>query len=204
MQHWYDWQACQTLDELIALSQGYQIEINRFFIDRLRLSKYQPTGGIVPFMFVDSKPAVQWSIVDYWREPKSSYWAMQEAFRPQYAWTVLDTDEFKPGVEMRLPIYVVNDAHEPVEYQLDARIEDEVGRTYASANQAGTLEADCLAQEAMTLTWLPEGTGDFELVIDLRIGPDVFTNRYWLLVRKPSSAAQRPLMPRRSASRAGA
>lgn len=187
MAHWYDWRACRTLDELIALSQRYQSELNRFYIDRLRLSKYQPTGGIVPFMFTDSNPAVQWSIVDYWRVPKASYWAMRDAFRPQYAWTVLDTDEFEPGVEVGLPIYVVNDAHEPAAYQVHAHVEDHAGNRCVCATIAGTLQADCLAQQATTLAWLPERAGDYELVIELKTSADSFTNRYRLAVRESSA-----------------
>jgi len=185
---WYDWQACRTLDELIERSQRYQIEVNRFFIDRLRLSKYRPNGGIVPFMFTDSNPAVQWSILDYWRVPKASYWAMRDAFRPQYAWTVLDVDEFAPGSHVTLPIYMVNDAREPAAYAIDARVENDAGEICAGTSISGTLEADCLAEQVASIAWQPAQTGDYELVIVLHTGTESFTNRYQLPVREPGRA----------------
>ena len=92
------------------LTQDYQIAINRFYIDRLRYYKYRPTGGIMPFMFHDPNPAIQWSIVDYWRVPKRSYDAMRLAFSPQYIFTLLSQDHYPLGKPIDLPIYVVNDA----------------------------------------------------------------------------------------------
>jgi beta-mannosidase len=186
MAHWYDWRACRTLDELIERTQRYQSELNRFYIDRLRLSKYQPTGGIVAFSFTDCNPAVQWSIVDYWRVPKASYWAMRDAFRPQYAWTVLDVDDVAPGEELRLPIYVVNDAHAPATFRVEAWIEDQAGERCACTGVSGILEPDCLPQEATAITWQPRDAGDYELVIELH-GDNVFANRYRLPVRQGSA-----------------
>lgn len=183
MAHWYDWQACRSLDELVEVSQRYQCEVNRFFIDRLRLSKYNPTGGIVPFMFNDSNPAVQWSILDYWRVPKASYAAMRDAFSPQYAWTLLDSDEYATDEELTLPIYVVNDAREPVDYMLDARIVDANGTLCASATAAGQLARDCLPGVAATVAWTPERAGDYKLRIELSNDGKSLANVYDILVR---------------------
>jgi beta-mannosidase len=92
---WLDWRKATSLEDLVRLTQDYQIEVNRFYIDRLRYYKYRPTGGIVPFMFHDSNPAVQWSIIDYWRVPKRSYAAMRTAFSPQYLFSILDEEVYQ-------------------------------------------------------------------------------------------------------------
>ena len=183
MARWYDWRASRSLDDLIERSQRYQSEIHRFYIDRLRLSKYRPTGGIVPFMFADSNPAIQWSILDYWRVPKSSYWALRDAFRPQYAWTILDADTYPPGKELILPIYVVNDARTPAEYAVKGCVHNGAGECCAGVAVAGTLRADCLPERAATIAWTPEAPGDYMLQIELQCGDDTFTNSYDLRVR---------------------
>jgi beta-mannosidase len=43
--HWLDWRAAPDLQTLIDMTQEYQIAIHRHYIDRLRMRKYQPTGG---------------------------------------------------------------------------------------------------------------------------------------------------------------
>jgi beta-mannosidase len=181
---WYDWRASGSLDELIETSQRYQAEVNRFYIDRLRLSKYHPTGGIVAFMFNDSNPAVQWSIVDYWRVTKASYWAMRDAFRPQYAWALLDADEYTPGEELTVPIYVVNDGREAVDYQLDVEVLDDHGHLYARARAEGELDPDCLPEVATILDWTTEQPGDYYLRIEFQSCGKKLSNIYDIRVRR--------------------
>jgi len=108
------WREIRELDELIQLTQSYQIAIHRFYIDRLRYHKYRPTGGIVPFMFHDPNPAISFSVIDYWREPKRSYEALRLAFSPQYVFALLAQDHYPIGAPIDLPIYVVNDHHRDV------------------------------------------------------------------------------------------
>ncbi|MBC8161047.1 MAG: glycoside hydrolase, partial [Roseiflexaceae bacterium] len=133
--HWIDWRAARSLPELIDQTQRYQSELNRFYIDRLRHRKYRPTGGIVPFMFHDPNPAVQWSIVDYWRVPKASYQAMRLAFSPQYAYTILEAERFSVKTPVDLPVYLVNDAQQPAPVRIVARLLDPQGRDVARSER---------------------------------------------------------------------
>ena len=188
MEYWYDWRACQSLDELIELSQYYQLEINRFYIDRLRLHKYRPTGGIVPFMFADSNPAIQWSVLDYWRVPKASYWALRDAFRPRYAWTILDSEDYAPGEQVLLPIYVVNDARDEIAYCVRAEVRDGRGAPCSCIVVHGTLGADSLAERVARLAWVPVSTGTYSLHIKLESDGDSFENVYALVVRAHSTS----------------
>ncbi|MGE5560252.1 MAG: glycosyl hydrolase 2 galactose-binding domain-containing protein [Chloroflexota bacterium] len=170
MAHWYDWRSFTSLQQLIDVSQNYQSELNRYYIDRLRFHKYRPTGGIVPFMFHDSNPAVQWSIIDYWRVPKSSYWAMRVAFAPIYAFTLLWKDEYRVGEKVDLPVYVVNDTWEMTGFKVRARLSDPAGKVVAEHEYdlrlegdsptytAGRIEAELPAGESVfTLTWQHRG-----------------------------------------------
>jgi beta-mannosidase len=165
---WMDWRAAGSLEELARITQDYQSRVNRFYIDRLRFHKYRPTGGIVPFMFHDSNPAVQWSIVDYWRVPKRSYAAMRLAFSPQYVFTLLDKDEHAIGVAVDVPIYIVNDAHRAVPTTLEARLLDPVGAELARFERVLTLPPDCMAMEIERLRLTPDRAGTYRLALALR------------------------------------
>ncbi|MFN8567507.1 MAG: glycoside hydrolase family 2 TIM barrel-domain containing protein [Kouleothrix sp.] len=167
--YWLKWREAGSLGELVHMTQEYQSAINRFYIDRLRFNKYRPTGGIIPFMFHDSNPAVQWSIVDYWRVPKRSYHAMQRAFSPQYLFTLLKYDSHPPGRPIDLPLYVVNDAHRQVPIELFAHLSGPEGEI-ARVERALTLPADCMAMEIDRLRLTPERPGEYRLALALRQG----------------------------------
>jgi beta-mannosidase len=166
LDHWVEWRGVGSLADLIELTQDYQIAINRFYIDRLRFYKYRPTGGIIPFMFHDSNPAVQWSIIDYWRVPKRSYGAMRLAFAPQYVFTLLDRREYRLGAPLELPIYMVNDAHRTIPIGLRARLYAPDGRELATIERQLDLPADCMALEIERLRLTPTQTGTYRLALE--------------------------------------
>ena len=161
------WREIRELDELIQLTQSYQIAINRFYIDRLRYHKYRPTGGIVPFMFHDPNPAISFSIVDYWREPKRSYEALRLAFSPQYVFALLAQDHYPVGAPIDLPVYVVNDHHRDVPVELMVRLLAPGGAELAKAARPLTLPADCMALEAERLRLTPDQAGTYHLQLAL-------------------------------------
>lgn len=114
LDHWVGLKR-KSLEELVNASQEYQSRINQYYIDRLRLLKYNPGGGVVPFMFNDPNPAIQWSVVDYWRVPKSSYYRLQQAFAPQYVFVIYNKDEYRTGELIKVAIHAVNDAQRAFE-----------------------------------------------------------------------------------------
>jgi beta-mannosidase len=165
--HWVDWRSASSLEQLIDMTQDYQIMVNRFYIDRLRFYKYRPTGGVVPFMLLDSNPAIQWSIIDYWRVPKRSYAAMRMAFSPQYIFTILDMEHYPQGTPLEVPIYVVNDAHRAVASRAVARLVSPSGRELARIEREFLLPADCMAVELERLRLTPTEAGTYQLTVEL-------------------------------------
>jgi beta-mannosidase len=183
MARWINWQSAGSLEELVRITQEYQIQINRFFIDRLRFYKYRPTGGIVPFMFQDPNPAVQWSVVDYWRVPKRSYAALRMAFSPQYLFALLDRDRYPHNQPLDLPIYVVNDQHAAVPVQICARLLDPHQREVAHIDRNLTLPPDCMAFEIERLRLTPPMAGSYCLHLTLRhAGEDLVDHLYEVVV----------------------
>ncbi|HEM61641.1 MAG TPA: glycoside hydrolase [Chloroflexi bacterium] len=183
MDKWVDAGACDCLEELIEASQEYQISVNRAYIDHLRFAKYRPTGGILGFSFHDSNPAVQWSIVDYWRVPKRSYHHMQRAFHPQYVFTLLERDRYAVGEEIPVPVYVVNDSLQAYdEVQVSAEIVNGDGQTTTSVSLSTTLGADCEVTLVRLLHFRFAEAGERRVRLTLEYGDEVFENEYPLLV----------------------
>lgn len=169
MDNWIPWREAGSLAEVVDLSQDYQIFINRYYIDRLRHSKYRPTGGIVPFVFLDPMPGVLWSVVDYWRVPKRSYHAMRTAFSPQYAYCIFPPQAYAVGEPIELPIFAVNDAQQPVAgARLSAELCDPAGQQIAAVTHRVDLPADCLPITVDRLRLTPDRVGRYELTIELR------------------------------------
>lgn len=175
---WLDWRRCKSWSELVTLSQAYQSELNRYYIDRLRFHKYRPTGGIVTFNLVDPSPAVQWSVVDYWRVPKGSYEALCRVFHPQYIFTLLDRDVYRTG-RITIPVYVVNDVHRAFP-QTEARAElyDEAGVCRARQTWTFSLPADSQAIRVGRLRLRLDRPGRYELRLNLGWGEGSMENRY--------------------------
>jgi beta-mannosidase len=70
-----------TLKEFIELSQSYQSKVLKFGIEAFRRGKGKIHGSIL-FTFNDPWPSITWSIVDYYRNPKSAYYAVKKAYQP--------------------------------------------------------------------------------------------------------------------------
>ena len=168
MANWLPWRKAESLAEVIELSQDYQIFINRYYIDRLRNRKYQPTGGIVAFLFLDPFPAVLWSVVDYWRVPKRSYYAMRLAYSPQYAYCLYAPRTYAVGEAIALPLAVVNDARRVIlDARLAARLHDPNGTLLAEVRHRVDLPADCLPIVVDRLRLIPTLPGRYALTLEL-------------------------------------
>ncbi len=69
-------------EEFVANTQRYQALVNQVAAESYRLQRYQPVSSIFQFMFVECWPSINWGVVDYWRNPKSGYFALQQAYQP--------------------------------------------------------------------------------------------------------------------------
>lgn len=183
MKLWIDTSSLD-LQHLVKASQDYQSEINRYYVDRLRFYKYKPNGGFLNFMYMDSQPGVSWSIIDYWREPKASYYAYKKSLSPLYAFCLTPTDKYKRNKRYTMPIYVVNDAHKPKPVTVNVLIVDPEGQTVYERTHALTLAPDCEAQALQAPAFKPERAGTYTLALTLESdGHEPLENAYKLEVR---------------------
>jgi beta-mannosidase len=184
MADWYDWRSAKSLSDLIAMSQDYQIEIHQYFVDWLRFHKYDPCGGFAPFMYLDSNPAVQWSVIDYWRVPKSSYYHLQVAYNPEYVFTLLPKDSYRAGEPMSLPVYAINDSlydYPAVRIRASVLKPDGIS-VWQSDEMTASLEPDCKAKLVKRIEFRLSSTGDYHLELAMQYGDQTLTNEYRLRI----------------------
>jgi beta-mannosidase len=184
MDHWTPRDRYKTLGEYIQATQDYQSEINRYYIDRIRTLKYDPNGGVMPFMFVDPNPAIQWSVVDYWRRPKSSYYKMADALRPVYAFALLPKDEYRRGESLRAPVYVVNDTQKSFpKARIEVRVFDDENREAYSRSFTHSTTPDCRATQVGVVDARAYITGKLRIEITLKNCGKDFVNVYETIIR---------------------
>lgn len=180
---WVD-PGAKTLPELVERTQAYQAELQRYYVDRLRLRKYRPNGGFLNFMFTDAHPAVSWSMVDYWREPKLSYHAYAQALSPVYAFALTPKDRYRPKQRAVIPVHVVNDRPHPVAVKVTVSLHDPAGGARGTWTHALQLGPDAPAMPVSRVSFLPDAEGPWALEVAWEAeGEPAQAQRYPLPVR---------------------
>jgi beta-mannosidase len=159
----------------IADSQAYQANLIQFATETYRRAKYDPIQGIFQFMFVDNWPSITSSVVDYYRQPKEGYDALQTAMQPilpsiaaarparleRRYWAYETSGQFYASV------WIVNDTLE--EYrnaQLRWQIEDLVRKPLHSGTAVVRVPSDGV-RWAVTLYGLDLDPGYYHLRVEL-------------------------------------
>jgi beta-mannosidase len=95
--------------EFVNNTQHYQAEVNQFAAEAYRRQRYQPVSAIFQFMFAECWPSINWGMVDYWRNPKLGYGALQQAYQPILPMVSNPQQEGIIGKPMSFDLWVVND-----------------------------------------------------------------------------------------------
>ena len=155
------------LASFIAATQRHQAEVNYYYIDRIRARKFQPGGGVVAFSFHDANPAVTWSLIDYWRVPKSSYAEMKKAMSPVAAFAIPDRGRYRRGEVARIAVLTVNDTPAPAPIKVTARIVSPVGETILDETREAELAPDAHAQVLMSPEVRLRWEGQYHIELEL-------------------------------------
>ena len=155
-----------SLEDYINATQDYQARLLKYHIDQLRSRKYELNWGCIAFLFNDSIPAITWSVVDWWRQPKKGYYAIKQSFQPVYAMARWKFAPYKPKRKIKLPIYVVNDLLESYSATLTAEICFK-GRKLVEKSWKVELSPDMPATLIDTISFIPEKEGDYQLKLTL-------------------------------------
>ena len=174
-----------SLEKYIEATQAYQSHVNKFIIDRLRLHKYHPTTGITAFNFLDANPGVLWSLVDYWRAPKESYYSFCKNMNPQYVFAIISKDIYRVSEAVEIPVYVVNDEYlRWPDAKVKIMLHDPAGREIMKREAASPLEEDMQASQVSTVAFRPQSPGVYKLSLHLIYGAlGGFENDYEVMVK---------------------
>ncbi|MEM3946224.1 MAG: glycoside hydrolase family 2 protein, partial [Candidatus Micrarchaeia archaeon] len=89
-----------TLERFVYLTQLNQGEALKTGIEHWRRRKFK-TGGALIWQLNDCWPVASWSLIDYYNEPKASYYYVKRAFDPLNISLLINGDEVE--------VWVVND-----------------------------------------------------------------------------------------------
>lgn len=131
-----------NIQEMIDNTQRYQAELVAMAAESYRRQRYQPVTALFHFMFVETWPSINWGVVDYLRQPKAGYYALQRAYQPILPSIEPVTDVWRRGSEARVRLWAINDTWSACE----------ACRLAWKIKQGGEL----LAEGEMTLTLPPD------------------------------------------------
>ncbi len=143
----------KSIGEFVNNSQRYQARLVKDYIQSIRLKKYQPMNGYFHFMFVDCWPAITWSVVDYFRNPKEAYRALQTASQPLLPLWRPHVNRFNPGdvlfwgKSLLRELVLINDFGKPIKgLRVEARVMDSRSRVIFREKRICGVKADCVAK----------------------------------------------------------
>lgn len=102
-------------------------------IEHLRRRRAHTAGAIV-WQFNEPWPAICWSIVDYYRQPKLAYYTLRRLYAPLLVSLDFPWRRYRPGDTLRGTLWLVNDGNETVE---GATLTALLGSTKLYSLQAG-------------------------------------------------------------------
>lgn len=98
-----------TPTEFIRNTQNYQAKLIKLAAESYRRQRYNPVNSIFQFMFVEDWPSMNWGVVDYWRTPKSGYYALKQAYQPVLPSIAWEKEQFTQNEPAQFKLWVIND-----------------------------------------------------------------------------------------------
>lgn len=96
----------------IANTQRYQAELVAMAAESYRRQRFQPVTALFQFMFVETWPSINWGVVDYLRQPKAGYYALQRAYQPLLPSIEPVTLQWQAGKPGQIRLWTINDSWE--------------------------------------------------------------------------------------------
>jgi len=171
------------LEQFITDSQAYQARFIQYHTEYYRRHKFDPCNGAHLFCFNDCWPAITWSVIDYDRQPKAGFFALQRAMAPLQVFLEW-VNQLRPGAEITQRLWIVNDLPRSFhELTLAWKIvAEKSGVTACSGELACRVGANSI-ESIGHLNWTPDTRGPFDVTLDLSQDAEtVAENRYRLFV----------------------
>ncbi|MCR4406972.1 MAG: hypothetical protein NUW24_08625 [Anaerolineae bacterium] len=172
------------LDSFVAASQRAQAWGLKVAIEHHRRRKYHCSGVLV-WQFNEPWPAICWSLVDYYRQPKPAYEVIQQLYNPLLVSLAYPLVLYRAGGTFDAEVWLINDWPRPLP---GCRVEIELHGAEGVCQRWET-EMDVPADSAQIighLVWkLPGGTCWQVQVRVVQQGRVISTNSYDLTAYDP-------------------
>jgi beta-mannosidase len=130
------------LKDFVEASQKMQAYALQTAIEHYRRRKYECSGAMF-WQFNEPWPAICWSVIDYYRNPKLAYHKLKEIYHPVLASFVFDPRPYSAGETVPFEVWLINDLNRPLENcMLDVHMESEGQKLMKLAFALGTIPAD--------------------------------------------------------------
>ncbi len=127
---------------LAEASQKMQAFALQTAIEHYRRRKYECSGTIF-WQFNEPWPAISWSIIDYYRNPKLAYQKLKEIYNPVLISLKYELEPHAAGEIVPIEVWIVNDLLRSVDdCRLDIYMEEEGERFMNLSFDVGTLPPD--------------------------------------------------------------
>jgi beta-mannosidase len=164
---WGDLGGSQSPEQLIEKSQDYAARLFQIAIERTRRRKADGAGGIFHFFAIDFWPSVTMAAIDFYRKPTKVWSVVGRSFAPVLASIEYDRARWKPGEEVTVALWAVNDTAEALP-QAEVRwsVVDGAGSLQAQGRIPAAIPADSSRRLAET-KWPASRQGRFRLVAEV-------------------------------------
>jgi beta-mannosidase len=99
----------ETLVEASQRAQAYGLQVA---IEHFRRRKAHGCGGVLVWQLNEPWPAISWALVDFFRQPKPSYYAAKQLFSPVLVSVEYPLAPYQSGDQFHGDVWVINDGHE--------------------------------------------------------------------------------------------
>jgi beta-mannosidase len=177
------------LEDFVEATQKMQAFALQTAIEHFRRRKYECSGAMF-WQFNEPWPAISWSIIDYYRNPKLAYHKLKDIYSPVLASLKYEFKEHVAGETLPIEAWIVNDLHHPIE---DCRLDIHMGgngeRPMNLSFNVGTIPADSSQPYLRFGLRLPDRP-EWLLCTTLRSGNKTLsTNSYDLKMWDPGEAS---------------
>lgn len=109
MQRYVDPLSPHDVEEWIEASQRAQAHVLQVAIEHFRRRKYR-TSGVVIWQLNDAWPAVSWSLIDYYRQPKLAYKRLKSLYHPVLISLEFPLRQYRRGDLFRAGVWAISDS----------------------------------------------------------------------------------------------